>query len=246
MRYVLMHKQDKTHELGVMPKPEFIAAMGALVGGLAKSGALKDGGGLGKSVNRTRLTFRGGERTVLDGPFTGSDNELPATLFSVTTRSRKEAVEWASRLGRVLGDVEIEVGKTTEAWDLGLAPEPQDPPFNCLFLQKATPDSEAGKAPSPAIQSAIEDLEREMRDAGVLKNVVRMAPSAQATRISMAPGKRRAVDGPFAESKELIGGFVLVEMPSHEAVLELCDRYGALMLTSVERLEIDVRPVVDD
>ena len=54
------------------------------------------------------------------------------------------------------------------------------------------------------------------------------------------------MDGPFAESKELVGGFALLELPSREAAVDLCRRYGELMLKSVETLEMDLRPGADD
>lgn len=246
MRFMVMHKHDKSTEAGVMPSPTFIAEMGKLVGELAERGVLKDGAGLGKSATRTRLTFKDGERTVLDGPYRGSDNELVAAFMQLTVTSRAEAVGWASKLGQILGDAEIEVGKTTEAWDLGLEPEPPNPPLHYLVLLKATPASEKGEAPNARVRAAVADLEREMTAAGVLTSSATLAPSARAARIHMGGGKRSLIDGPFAESKELIGGFVLVDLPSREEVVELCWRYGELMLKSVEKLELDIRPVLED
>lgn len=246
MRFMVMHKHDKTTEAGVKPTLDFIAAMGGLVEEMIKKGVFKDGAGLGTSATRTRLTFRGGERTVLEGPYEGSGNELVAGYMQLKTASRAEAVEWASRLGRILGDVEIEVGKTTEAWDLGLAPEPPNPPFQCLVLVKATPESEAGKAPSAAVRTAIAELAKEMTAQGILMSSGTLTPSAKGSRIHMGGGKRSIVDGPFAESKELIGGFALLDLPSKEAVIEFCWRYGDLMLKSVEKLELDIRPVLED
>lgn len=246
MRFMVMHKHDKSTEAGVMPSPEFIAAMGNLVGSSIQSGVFKDGAGLGKSEKRTRLTFKHGERTVLDGPYRGSDNELVDGYLQLTVASRAEAVEWASKLGRVLGDVEIEVGKTTEAWDLGLEPEPANAPQHWLVLQKATAASESGQPLPAEKRSAVSALHQEMRAAGVLTSAGRLTPSRQGSRITMGGGKRRIVDGPFAESKELIGGFAVLEMPSNEALVDFAWRYGDLMLQSVETLEMDIRPVLDD
>jgi hypothetical protein len=249
MRFMVMHKHDwKTTETGTMPTRAFIDEMGGLIGGLLKSGAMKDGAGLGKSVNRTRLSFRNGERAVQEGPFQHGDrnDELVASYLQIETKSRAEAVAWASKLGRAFGDVEIEVGKTTEPWDLGVVPEPKDPPFHALVLVKASKDFEAGKAPSASVQSALAKVTKEMTDAGVLKTSGSLTPSAKGKRLHLARNKQRAmVDGPFAESKELIGGFCLLEMPSMEAVLDFTWRYGELLLKSVETLEIDIRPVAE-
>ena len=246
MRIMVMHKHDKSTEAGVKPSPALVEEMGKLVGGLVQSGVFKDGAGLGKSATRTRLTFKNGERTVLEGPYTGSDNELIGAFMQLTVKSRAEAVEWASKLGRVLGDVELEVGKTTEPWDLGLAPEPPNPPLHYLLLQKATKDSEAGKAPSATVRADVAKLKKEMSDAGVLTSAATLAPSARGARIHMGGGKRKVVDGPFTESKELIGGFSLLELPSKEAAIEFCWGYGDLLLTGVDALEIDVRPLLEE
>lgn len=246
MRIMMMHKHDKTTEAGIFPKSDLIAQMGELIGGLAQSGVLKDGAGLGKSATRTRITFKHGERTVIDGPYKGSDHELVSSFMQLTVKSRAEAVEWASKLGRILGDAEIEVGKTTEDWDLGLVPEPPNAPLHYLLLQKATKDSEAGKAPSAKAKGDVDKLKKEMTDAGVLTSAATLAPSSQAARIHMGGGKRSVVDGPFTESKELIGGFVLMELPSIEAALEIAWRYGDILLTHVETLEMDIRPVLED
>lgn len=247
MRFMVMHKHDKSTEAGVRPSMEFIQEMGGLVGEFIQNGVFKDGAGLGKTASRTRVTFKKGERHVVDGPFSkGTDNELIHSFFQLTTKNRAEAVEWASKLGRILGDCELEVGKTTEEWDLGLSPEPPNAPHHYLVLQKATPATEKGQAPSAAVSSAIEALKKESTAAGVLTSSAVLAPSARGVRVQMdRNNKRHVVDGPFTESKEMIGGFAVLEMPSKEAVVEFAWRYGALMLKSVETLELDIRLVAE-
>ena len=175
MRFMVMHKHDKSTEAGARPSGEFIAKMGALIGDSIKDGTFKDGAGLGKSAQRTRVTFQHGERTVLDGPYAGS-NELVDAYFQLTVKSRAEAVEFATKLGRIVGDVEIEVGKTTEAWDLGLAPEPPNAPLHFLVLQKATRDSEAGKKPNASTKSALDALKKEATAAGMLTSSGALTP----------------------------------------------------------------------
>jgi hypothetical protein len=247
MKFLMMHKHDKTTESGKMPSGEFIAEMGAMVGGLLKEGVMKDGAGLGKTVNRSRVSVHGGGApAVQHGPYRGGDNgkdELADTITMVTVKSRDEAVAWAEKAARVLGDAEFEVGKTTEASDLGLAPFDPNAPLHYLLIQKATRDSEAGKRPSGKVKADLDNLHKEMRAQGVLTNHVTLAPSKQAKRIQLSPGKQKTIDGPFAESKELIGGFCLVELPSWQAAIDLATKYGALMLKSVDDLELDLRPL---
>src|SRR4051794_8752647 len=99
MKFLAMHKQDKTHEEGAPPDPAFVQEMGQFVGSMMQAGTFLDGAGVGKSVNRTRVTFNNGARTIVNGPFKGSANELVHTVFKLATPSRAKAVECASRIG---------------------------------------------------------------------------------------------------------------------------------------------------
>jgi hypothetical protein len=66
-----------------------------------------------------------------------------------------------------------------------------------------------------------------------------LAPSSKGARSAPSQGKRNWVDGPFAETKELISGFSLLELPSKADALAWADRYGAILVEN----EIDVREV---
>lgn len=237
MKFMVMHKHDKRTEAGQVPSPEFITAMGTLVGGMAQSGKLLDGEGLGASRNRSRITFEGGRRTVLDGPFTGSD-ELPAGFAKITVRSREEAVAAATKIGEAIGGgVELEVAKIQEAWDLGLCEKPADAPERYLVIHKATPASEAGRAPN------LDEVLKELSNQGVLTASAILSPSSKAKRLTWRGGKHTLVDGPFAESKELIGGYATLDFESMEECLAFSRQYAELMLTAYEDLELDIRPL---
>ena len=153
MRYIIMHKTNAAWEAGAIPSPALIERVGALLGELAQAKVLLGGEGLRASSQGVRLTFSGGARTVRKGPFQG-ENELAAGFSIVRVRSLDEAVEWASRLAAVLGDVEIDVRPVTEAWDIGMVPRPENVATRrYMALRKATPDSEAG-VPLSAKQQA--------------------------------------------------------------------------------------------
>lgn len=97
-----------------------------------------------------------------------------------------------------------------------------------LMIVKATKDSEAGLPPDPALMEAIGRLaEQEMR-AGQLIDMGGLAPSSMGTRIRVGGGKLSVTDGPFAETKELIGGYAIFELPSKEAAIEAGRRFMAL------------------
>ena len=136
MRFMIMHKNDANTEAGIPPPMELVHKMGAFIGEYAQTGRFIDGAGLSGSKTRTRLIFRGGACTAKQGPYSG-EHELPAATLLLKVRSREEAVGWAERYGKILGDGEIELGKVNEPWDIGLMPAPENPPLQILLIEKA-------------------------------------------------------------------------------------------------------------
>jgi hypothetical protein len=79
-----------------------------------------------------------------------------------------------------------------------------------------------------------------MKKAGVLIGSLDLQPSVQAKRLVFTNNKMRVVDGPFSESKELIGGFAVMELPDMDQVITMCREYTEILGGT---LEIDVRLV---
>ena len=238
MRFFMMHKNDPKTEAGELPPPELVAKMGAFVGEHVKAGRFLDGAGLRGSAERTRLTFRGGQPTVQHGPYKG-ENELPSTIMLIKVRTRDEAIRWAERYGKVLGDGEIELGKVTEPWDLGMTPAPPDPPLQLLMIEKADAATEGGGR-SAKQKAELTRLRTEMTKAGILLRTTHLEPSAKAKRLIFRNNDLRIVDGPFAESKELLGGFSVLELADFDEAIALCRPYAEILGGT---LEVDVRLV---
>ncbi len=239
MRFMVMHKNDKHTEAGLRPPPELIAKMGELVGEYARKGQLVDGAGLGASSTRTRLHFRDGAGTVEHGPYAGV-HELMSAILVLKVRTRDEAIAWAQRYGKILGDGELELGPLNEPWDLGLMAKPEDAPLRLLMLHKADRASEAGQGPSARQKAELTKLKTEMTKAGVLESSIGLQPSAKSKRLRFTNYKLDVVDGPFTESKELVGGYAVLELPSIDAVMAMCVPYAEILGGT---LEIDIRPV---
>src|SRR5262245_21843166 len=238
MHFMIMHKNDSNTEAGNPPPMEIVHKMGAFIGEYAKTGRFIDGAGLGASKTRTRLVFRNGRCTTKHGPYRG-EHELPAATLLLKVRTREEAIGWAERYGKILGDGELEVGKVNEPWDIGLMPAPADPPLRMLLIEKADQATEAGGR-SPQQKAALSRLKTEMTKAGVLVGALRLQPSAAARRLRFTGNDLRVVDGPFVESKELIGGFAVLELADMDEAIALCRRYAQILGGT---LEIDVRLV---
>lgn len=237
MRFMLMHKNDPNTEAGLPPPMDIVHKMGEYIGEHAQAGRLIDGAGLGASKTRTRLVFRGGNCTVKHGPYRG-EHELPAATLLLKVRTREEAIGWAERYGKILGDGEIELGKVNEPWDIGLMPPPAEaPPLQILLIEKADRTTEAGDR-SPEQKAALSRLKTEMTKAGVLDRSLRLQPSAKGKRLLFTNNNLRVLDGPFLESKELIGGFAILELPGMDDVIQECRRYAEILGGT---LEIDLR-----
>ena len=241
MRIMTMHKNDPHTEAGERPSPELIARMGQFIGEHAQAGRCLGGQGLGASATRTRLTFRDGHATVKNGPYQG-ERELPAAAMLLAVGSRDEAIGWAQRYGKILGDGEIELGPVNEPWDLGLMEKPANAPLRVLMLEKADATTEAGRPRSPKQKADLTRLTTEMTKAGVLVSSERLQPSSKSKRLVFSKNQLRVLDGPFSESKELIGGFAVMRLPSIDAAIEECRRYAEILGGT---LEIDVRPLYE-
>lgn len=238
MRFMMMHKNDPNTEAGNPPPVELVHEMGAFIGEFARTGRLIDGAGLGASRTRTRLVFRNGRTTTTHGPYRG-EHELPAAALLLKVRDREEALGWAERYGAVLGDGELEVGKVNEPWDIGLMPAPENPPLQVLLIEKADAATE-GAGRSKEQMAAIDALKDEMTKAGVLVRSLRLQPSARGKRLKFTNNQMRVSDGPFVESKELIGGFAVMELSGMEEAIALSQRYAAILGGT---LEVDLRLV---
>ncbi len=238
MRFIVMHKTDPKMESGAPPDRDIIKHMGALVGESLRNKTFLDGAGLHRSARRVRLRSKDGECNVERGPYQGR-NELVESMALIRVDSLDTAVEQARNYASALGDAEIEIGPVVEAWDLTGSPRPADVKGEqFLLLFKAGADE---SAQTPAREAAMKRLDDELGRKGVFVRRHRLAPSAQGKRLSGPTGKRTWTDGPYAESKELIAGFSILDLPSLADAVAWADRYAAILVDS----EVDVRPMLD-
>jgi hypothetical protein len=237
---MMMHKTDGYYEGGGKPSQELIAGVGRMIGEMARNGRLKAGDGLAPSAQGVRVTLAGGRRTLTHGPFTGG-NELVTGFAVMRVRSLDEAVEWASKYAAAIGDAEVDVRPANEPWDIGLGEKPAGlTTRRYIAMHKASAATEAGTAPSAAQSEALAKLLGEMQRAGVLLATASLEPSSKAVRLRNFGGRKTVVDGPFAESKELVGGFAIVELESRAEAIDWAQRYADVL----GEVELDVRPVV--
>ena len=112
-----------------------------------------------------------------------------------------------------------------------------------MILVRATAKSEAGVMPEESLLAAMTAYHEELAQAGVLLDANGLQPSSKGWRIRYRNGKGSLVDGPFAETKELIAGYTMIQVPSREAAIEWSRRFPSPFVN--DDCEIEVRQVFE-
>jgi len=115
-----------------------------------------------------------------------------------------------------------------------------------MIIVRATPDTEAGIFPEDdTLMAAMASYHEEIARAGVLLDAAGLQPSAKGWQIRHgSDGSRKIVDGPFAEAKELIAGYTLIQVRSRDEAMEWARRFPAPMGEGVEAV-VEVRQLYD-
>ena len=108
-----------------------------------------------------------------------------------------------------------------------------------MVIVKASPDSEAGVMPTEKMLTDMGNFNEELTKAGVMLACEGLHPSSKGTRVKFSGGKTSVIDGPFAETKELVAGFWLWKVKSKEEALEWLKR------APFEDGEVELRPVFE-
>jgi hypothetical protein len=111
-----------------------------------------------------------------------------------------------------------------------------------MILVKADKDTEAGVLPSEQLLADMGKFNEELVKAGVLLAGEGLQPSSKGARVKFSGAKRTVIDGPFAEVKELIAGFWLIDVKSKEEAIEWVKR---IPNPTGEESEIEIRQVFE-
>ena len=111
-----------------------------------------------------------------------------------------------------------------------------------MVLIKATEQSEAGEMPSQELLEEMTAFNEELVKAGVMLAGEGLHPSSRGARIEFSGSERRVIDGPFAETKELLGGYWLWQVKSMDEAIEWARR---IPNPTGEHGVVELRPVFD-
>jgi hypothetical protein len=110
-----------------------------------------------------------------------------------------------------------------------------------LVMHKSNEENEAGVPPSKMLLEEMGKLLEETAKAGMLLAAEGVHASSKGARVQFSGGKRTVTDGPFAEAKELIAGFVVIQVNSKQEAIEWATRFADVL----GDVEIEIRQVVE-
>jgi len=242
MRVLMIVKASKESEAGVLPDEKLLSAMGRYNESLVKANVLLSGDGLKASSNGWRVKCSKGKVTVTDGPF-AETKELVAGFWLVNVKSLDDAVEWAKKVPFQDGEVElrplfeveefpVDPKEDPEGWRkkelefrAKAAPARRPGTKRYMGLLKADKNTEAGVMPDEKILTAMGAFFDEGVKAGVILAGEGLHPSSKAKRVRYSGAKRTVIDGPFAETKELVAGYAILQYASKEEALDWTKRF---------------------
>src|SRR5262245_30513716 len=111
-----------------------------------------------------------------------------------------------------------------------------------MIMVKASKESEAGQLPSTELLAAMTKFNEELVKAGIMLAGEGLQPSSRGTRVRFSGTKRTVVDGPFAETKELVAGFWIWQVKSKEEAIEWVKRCPNPMESDSD---IEIRPLFE-
>ncbi len=213
--------------------PDDLAAMKKFASDVASQGKLRRGARLNPEPGGARVRVRNGQRVVTDGPFAES-KEVLGGFWIVDVASRDEALDIARRCPHARhGIVEVHPVEFRNAYeDAG-----QGMPFLFAFCAE------------PRIEDADRSKLREMLDFSETlaqqKKLLETAPLAAdppPARLETRGGKLVVTDGPFAEAKEVVGGYGLLRADSRAEAVEIAKRYpharwGPIVLREIQSFD---------
>ena len=112
-----------------------------------------------------------------------------------------------------------------------------------MVMVMATKETEAGPPPKPEDFAAMQKYNEELVKAGVLLAAEGLAPTSKGARVKFSGDQRTVIDGPFAETKEVVAGFSIIKVKSLEEAIELVKRTPNIFPNG--EAEVEIRKLMD-
>jgi hypothetical protein len=249
MRFMMLRKADRDTESGAPPSAPLLAAIGQYNDELANAGVMRAREALHPSTEAARVAFSGRTPAVVGETPAGAKGTV-AGFTIIDVPSKEEAIAWAKRWPAIDGggEVEIEVREGNCPGGVPTVPKPRTAvpdaarPKRFAILLKMNQKGEAGILPDQSrLDAMVKHNEASIR-AGVMLAGEGLQPSSRGARVKFSGGKPAVIDGPFAEAKEMVAGFWLIQVSSREEAIEWVKTYPY----PYEDAEVEIREVLDD
>jgi hypothetical protein len=112
-----------------------------------------------------------------------------------------------------------------------------------MIIGKATKETEAGVPPTAEAMEAMQKYNEELAKAGILLAAEGLSPTSKGARVKFSGDKRTVIDGPFAETKEVVAGFSIIQVKSKEEAIEWVKRCPNIFPNG--EAEVEIRKVMD-
>ena len=112
-----------------------------------------------------------------------------------------------------------------------------------IVMGMAKKESEAGPPPKPEAFAAMQKYNEELAKAGILLAAEGLTPPSKGARVKFSGDKRTVIDGPFAETKEVVAGFSILKAESLEEAIELVKRTPNIFPNG--EAEVEIRKLMD-
>jgi hypothetical protein len=229
MRYVILVKATKDFEAGIDLDEKTLSEMANYTEKLVQAGALLGCERLQPSSTGTRVRCTNGKLSVIDGPF-AETKELVAGICLIQANSKEEAIAWAKRIPLQEGEVEVrplfeKPCVPADSAEKVARPTRKPGTIRYMALAKADRDTEAGVRPGEKVQAAIGAFMEEAIKAGVKISGDGLQASSTGARVRFSGSERIMIDGPFAETKELVAGYAILQFCSKAEAIEWTKRF---------------------
>jgi len=112
-----------------------------------------------------------------------------------------------------------------------------------ILMGMATKESETGAMPKPEAFAAMQEYNEDLAKRGILLAAEGLAPTSKGARVKFNGDERTVIDGPFAESKEVVAGFSIIQAKSLEEAIELVKRTPNIFPNG--KAEVEIRKLMD-
>jgi hypothetical protein len=246
MHYVLMIHEAESRSAGLSKAQgeAIMQAYGTYTNDLFGTGRAGDCAALEGTSTATTVQIRDGKRVVKDGPFAETREQLGG-YYAINATSEEEAIAWAEKIpGARTGTIEVRALIPSGAGEAAADAKKVDPKTHKEYLLLIYEAEARWAAMSEADQQATfaryRDFGISLKKSGQFVAGDQLDSVKKAKCVSLETGKRVVKDGPFAETREQLGGYYRVLARDLDEAIAMSARIPA-----AETGTIEIRPVMD-